>query len=203
MDVEIPFTRWEPVTVNQVQQLFTHAPFAWGLAGGYAIEQFLGEWIREHADIDIVVFRDEQLLLQRWLAGWRLCSADPPGCLRPWKENEYLPFGIHDIWGHQHGAQVWQLQIMLCEVEGSEWFSRHNPLIRGPRSDLLVAYQNIPCVWVEVQLLYKARHPLPKDEQDFQACLPWLSTEAKQWLRDQIRILYPEGNPWLLFLENG
>lgn len=203
MDVEIPFTRWEPITVNQVVRLFTHAPFAWGLAGGHAIEQFLGKAIREHGDIDIVVFRDEQLLLQRWLAGWQLYAADPPEGLRPWKENEYLPFGIHDIWGHQHVAQAWHLQIMLSEVEGNEWFSRQSPLIRGPRSDLLVAYHDIPCVRVEVQLLYKARHHLPKDEQDFQACLPLLSTEAKQWLRDNIRMLYPEGNKWLKFLANG
>ena len=203
MDIEIPFTSWEAITVDQVLLLFTHAPFAWGLAGGHAIEQFLGKAIREHADIDIVVFRDEQLLLQRWLAGWRLYAADPPGCLRPWEENEYLPFGIHDIWGHQLGAQAWQLQIMLNEVEGSEWFSRHDPHVRGLRSDLFVPYQSIPCVRVEVQLLYKARHILPKDEQDFQACLPLLSTEAKQWLRDSIRILYPDGNPWLKFLAEG
>ncbi len=96
--------------------------------------------------------------------------------------------------------RAWQLQIMLNEVEGKEWFSRRNHLIRGQRSDLLVVYDGIPCVRIEVQLLYKARNPRPKDELDFQACLPLLSPEAKRWLNEHLRLLHPEGHKWLVFL---
>jgi hypothetical protein len=193
----IPYTNWKPLSDVEVVSLFNNAPFKWFLAGGYAIEQFLGESIRTHDDIDVMVFRDDQLRLQHWLNGWELYAADPPGTLRKWVEEEYLPFGIHDIWGHRTGSQAWQLQLMLAEVEGDEWFSRRNSLIRGRRDELIQRYNDIPCVRVEVQLMYKAKGLRPKDELDFQACLPKLSNEAKLWLKDSLLLLYPEGHPWL------
>jgi hypothetical protein len=200
MHVDIPDSMWRPLSVAEVVQLFAHAPFIWGLGGGYAVEQFLGTSIRTHSDIDVVVFRDEQLPLQRWLAGWRLHASDPPGTLRPWAADESLPLGIHDIWGHRVGARAWQLQIMLAEGDADEWFSRHSSLIRGERGDLIVDYHGIPCVRIEVQLLYKARNCRPKDERDFDACLPLLHPDARQWLADHVRLLYPEGHPWLPYL---
>ena len=92
---------WQPLASTGIVRVFADAPFCWGLAGGYAIEQFLGTSIRDHADADVMVYRDEQRPVQRWLTDWRLFAADPPGTLRPWADNEYLPCGIHDIWGHR------------------------------------------------------------------------------------------------------
>ena len=198
---DIPYTSWEPLTVAQAVHLFRDAPFEWGLAGGYAVEQFVGKPIRPHSDIDVIVFRDQQQLVQHWLKDWHLYAADPPGTLRPWLTNEYLPYGIHDIWGYQTDTRAWQLQIMLAEVEDGEWFSRRSQLIRGQRNDLLVMYHEIPCVRIDVQLMYKAHHLLSKDESDFQASLPLLRPQAKRWLKAQLRLLYPEGHPWLTRLE--
>ena len=56
----IPYETWQPLSVAEAVALFADAPFGWGLAGGYAVEQFLGRAIRPHADIDIGVFRDQQ-----------------------------------------------------------------------------------------------------------------------------------------------
>lgn len=61
----IAYDVWEPLTVAEAVDLFTNAPFSWGLGGGYAVEQFLGRAIRPHADLDIVVFRDQQRQAQR------------------------------------------------------------------------------------------------------------------------------------------
>lgn len=198
MTIEIPFDSWSPLSVNQLLAVLADAPFDWCLAGGYAIEQFLGAPIRSHSDIDIIIFRDEQLSLQSWLKNWQLYAADPPGTLRTWHEGEFLPVGIHDIWGHQIGATAWQLQIMLTEVEGTQWFSRRNPLIRGKRKDMLTVYNGIPCIRPEIQLLYKAKNQRPKDNQDFYACLPHLDMGAKVWLKDCLMILYPDGHDWLI-----
>ncbi len=196
-NVPIPYQQWTPLSVTEVVTRFANAPLRWCLAGGCAVEQFLGFPIREHSDIDIVIFRDEQRQAQRWLKGWRLYAADPPGTLRPWLEGEALPFGIHDIWGHQQGSTAWQLQIMLAEVERNEWVSRRDPRIRGRRDDLIAIYNGVPCVRIDVQLLYKAKQPRPKDELDFQASLPRLSVDEKQWLKDKLCLLHPSGHPWL------
>jgi len=41
MSQEILFSQSQPLSVNELKQIFGKAPFAWGLAGGYAIEQCL------------------------------------------------------------------------------------------------------------------------------------------------------------------
>ncbi len=197
---DILHKNWRPLSVTQVAGLFGDAPFAWCLAGGYAIERFVGVVIRPHDDIDIIVFRDEQLRLQDWLGSWRLYVADPPGTLRQWYKDEFLPVGVHDIWGHQAGVDAWQMQIMLMEAEGSEWYSRRNPLVRGERANLMTLIDGVPCIRLEIQLLYKSRNPRTKDQQDFYACLPMLNPQAKHWLRQNLTLLYPEGHDWLALL---
>jgi hypothetical protein len=194
---QIPYHRWQPLSIAEVTHVFEGAPFVWGLAGGYAIEQFIGRSIRDHSDIDVLVCRDNQLELQTWLdKDWTLYAADPPGSLRLWKRAEYLPQGIHDIWAHRTQCQSWQMQLMLMEVAENRWFSRRNHLIGGDRADLIVLYGGIPCVRVEVQLLFKSKDRRPKDLADFHACLPKMTEDAKEWLFNQLHVLYPEGHPW-------
>ncbi|MCB9458317.1 MAG: amino acid transporter [Anaerolineaceae bacterium] len=193
----IPFNNWQPISLEQTIALFDGAPFTWFIAGGYAVELFLGHSIREHDDVDVVVFREDQLAAQSWLKGWRLYAADPPGTLRPWLQDEFLPFGVHDIWGHRDGKQHWEMQLMLAESEHDRWFARFDEGIGGPRNDLFTTYNDVPSIRIEVQLLYKCRRPRPKDEADFAACLPLLSDDQCQWLATYIRRLFPDGHPWL------
>lgn len=117
-EYQIPLSNWHPLSPADVSQLFAKSPFTWAISGGYVTEQFLGRSIREHSDMDIAVFRDEQLRVQSWLADWQIYAADPPGTLRLWHNQEYLLYGIHDIWGHRLHQQAWELQIMLNEIDG-------------------------------------------------------------------------------------
>jgi hypothetical protein len=195
--VIIPDHHWQPLPLADTVKLFADASCTWCIGGGYAIELFFGAPIRDHGDTDVVVFRDQQLQAQRMLTGWQLFAADPPGTLRPWIDGEYLPFGIHDIWCHRAHVQAWELQIMLAEVDGDYWFMRRNPQIRGRRDNLVVVYGGVPCVRVEVQLLFKARSCRPKDVLDFNACLPRLPADARQWLRANLLLLNPAGHTWL------
>lgn len=193
----IPFEQWQPLSLPETLSLFADAQFAWAVGGGYAVEQFLGKAIRAHEDMDIVIFRDEQLVVQAWLKDWRLYAADPPGTLREWRDGEVLPKGIHDIWAHRPEVEAWQFQFMVAEVEGDEWFSRRDPRVRGKRAALFEEYNGVRCVRIEAQLLYKAKGRRPKDVLDFHAAAPRMTAEARGWLRDNLMLLYPEGHPWL------
>ena len=73
--------------------------------------------------------------------------------------------------------------------------------VRGARKDLLVRYGGLPCVRIDVQLMYKARGNRPKDQIDFQASLPLLTPEARAWLRQALRFEYAGSHPWLAALE--
>ena len=192
----IDLDNWSPLAVEDVYQLFSGAPFDWCLAGGYAVEQFVGRSLRGHVDIDVVIFRDQQATVRAWLEDWRLYAADPPGKLRLWSEDEYLPVGVHDIWGHRPEVHAWELQIMLQEVDDQTWIFRRDDRIRGSRASFIDRSGNMPVIRAEIQLLYKAQHRLSKDEVDFQACLPLLDPGAKDWLRTRLELLYPAGHPW-------
>jgi hypothetical protein len=184
-------------------RLFKNAPFSWGLAGGYAIEQFVGQPIRDHGDIDVLVFRDNQLLLQTWLSEWELSAADPPGDLREWRTGEYLPSGINDIWAHRKSVQYWEIQFMFMEVAGDAWYSKRSDSVRGHREELIEQYGGVPCVRVEVLLLFKSKNPRPKDFVDIQTCLPKMTVSSKQWLFDNLQVVNPDGHPWQnLIFEN-
>jgi hypothetical protein len=78
-----------------------------------------------------------------------------------------------------------------------EWISRRGSKIRDPHDTLLVDYNGLPCVRIEVQLLYKARGARPKDQTDFAACLSQLDPLAKQWFIDELTVLCSDGHPWL------
>ncbi len=203
MAAPIPDHRWQPLSAAEAAALFCQAPFAWAFGGGYAIEHFVGHNFRPHEDVDIMIFRDQHLMTQQWLDGWLLYAADPPGTLRPWQPDEVLPFGVHDIWAHQPESDAWQFQFLVAEVDGNEWFFRKNPLIRGPRAQLIQTYAGQPCVRIEVQLFYKSRGTRAKDLQDFRACLPLLTPDAKVWLRNAIEVYFPEGHPWHAQLSDG
>ncbi|MFC7466871.1 nucleotidyltransferase domain-containing protein [Actinomadura keratinilytica] len=82
--IEAPYGAWEPASVTEVASLFSPLCEPWWIAGGYAVELAVGRAFRAHADIDVLLLREDQLAAQRALAGWEWWAADPPGALRPW-----------------------------------------------------------------------------------------------------------------------
>jgi aminoglycoside-2''-adenylyltransferase len=180
---DTPWGRWDPAPLADVSALFSALTCPWWIAGGYAIELAVGHAYREHADIDVLLLRRDQLAVQRQLATWQWWAADPPGTLRPWERAEVLPPGVHDIWCRPGPADPWRIQIMLDGSDGLDWVSRRDPRVRRPIDELgLVSPEGIPYLAPEVQLFYKAKDRRPKDEQDFSAVLPALDGRRRRWL---------------------
>jgi len=48
----------------------------------------------------------------------------------------------------------------------------------------------------EIQLLHKAPGHRPKDQRDFETCLPVLDAAARTWLISALEIAHPE-HPWI------
>jgi hypothetical protein len=174
---------WEPAPLSEVVELFSAVRAPWWIAGGYAIELAVGRAFREHADIDVLLLRRDQLAIQEALASWEWWAADPPGKLRPWRRGELLPPGVDDVWCRPSASAPWRIQFMLDESEGAEWVSRRNLAVRrevGLLGSVTVA--GVPYLAPEVQLFAKAHGTRPKDEQDFAAALPVLDDSQRQWL---------------------
>jgi hypothetical protein len=174
-------------------------PHPWWVAGGFAIEAFLGRSVRDHADIDAGLLHRDHAALRSHLAAWEPHLADPPGTLSPWLPGEQVPPHVHDIWVRRDTSDAWRFQYMLDDADGDDWLFRRDPRIRRPLADLTFERDGIRYLAPEIQLLYKARGQRPKDEIDFAAIFPALSGEQHAWLYNALSLAHP-GHPWLAAL---
>jgi hypothetical protein len=191
-------TSWKPASLSEVAELFSACEAPWWVAGGYAVELAAGRALREHADIDVLLLRRDQLAAQEVLAGWEWWAADPPGTLRRWAPGETLPPGVHDIWCRPSAGEPWRIQVMLDEHTASgDWVSSRNSRIRRPISTIGARSETgVPYLVPEIQLFYKAKDPRPKDETDFAAIRPLLTGAQRTWLHEAVVTTYGD-HPWL------
>jgi hypothetical protein len=175
------------MTPAEATELLRDLPARWWITAGWAIELHVGRPIREHKDVDVLVLRSDQLLLQRHLSGRELLIAHE-GRFEPWPAGTPLELPFHNVWAGEG------LQFLLGEEENGTWWYRRDERIRLPIAELgLVTGAGIPYVRPEVVLLFKSKSPEPHDEADLEAALPALDAESRDLLRDWL----PAGHPWL------
>jgi hypothetical protein len=195
-------TLWTPLSVDAVVEVMRGAGFLWCLAGGHAIERVVGRGYRQHEDIDVVVLRSQLSRVQEWFHDWHLAAADTQGCLRAWESGEKLPWRIHDMWGHRREAPGWELQLMIQEDDAQSWYFRRDDRVYGDIADLVTIVDGVPCLRMDLQLLYKSKSARLRDEADFQHLLPHLSDAERQTLAEWLRLTSPNGHLWIEALED-
>ena len=190
---------WDPLSVDEVADLLSPVCFPWWIAGGWAIDLFLGRQTRPHRDTDVLVRRDDQLSLQEYLVKleWDLHKTHQPG-LKPWPPGEFQNRPVNDIWIRKAPELPWVLQIMLLDTDGDRWVFRRDPSIYGPIESLgLRTAAGIPYLRPEIQLLYKAKSATStKDQVDFDLTVPELSRDAQRWLLQCLERRFAGGHQW-------
>jgi hypothetical protein len=169
----------------------------WFVAGGWALDLFAGKQSREHKDIDLAIWREDQHELRMFLGQWSLFKA-VDGHLVPWAHDETLEKPIHEV--HAHLGER-RLEFLLNEQQNGMWLYRRDLAVSLPQESLgRVSGQGVPYLAPEVVLLYKAKAPRKVDELDFTNTQPRLDPEAARWLAGAIAVCYP-GHPWLARLQ--
>lgn len=193
---------WKPLSPNEVCRLFSGLTVPWWIAGGWAIDLFVGRQTRSHGDIDVLIRRQDQLEVQQYLSDWDLYKTQQPG-LKPWPKGEFLKLGVNDIWCRRTPESPWSLQLMLLETKGNSWVFRRDPVITGPLDSLGKRTDSgIPYLSSEIQLLYKAKAgTLDRNKADFEVAVPIMSQEARSWLLGCLKRLFPDGHEWLTRLK--
>lgn len=198
---------WQPWSPQEVAAFFASLHVPWWIAGGWAIDLFLGQKTREHEDIDVQVLRRDQHAVRTLFGSWDIQAALPPPRdeawpFRSWNPNEVLDQDIHDIWCRPAATQPWALQLMIADTRDDGLVFRRDPAIVRPLATVgSVTPEGIPYLAPEIQLLYKAKGLRPKDEADFMRALPALDQKRRQWLVNALAIVHP-GHPWLSQLAN-
>jgi hypothetical protein len=190
---------WEPITPHDVAQLLRGLPASWWIAGGAAIELFLGRRTRRHYDLDLAILRPDQLALRRHLAGWELCVASPDRRLEQW-DGRALELPIERFWARPEPGAPWWFDGHLEEVRDDRWVYRRDERIWLPLSRFgCRTVDGLPYLAPEVALFYMLINPMPKAKTDFRAACPHLSPERRDWLRAALALVQP-GHPVLPLL---
>jgi len=194
-----PLDRWRDSMPAEVGQWLVGPTPPWWIAGGWAVDLHLGRQTRPHVDLDAGCFRDELAEIRRALDGWEFYAAHDGTLTR--LGTEQVPAACaNSVWCHPAGADLWWLQLLLEERDGTDWVFRRCRSVRRPAKQLTLATPDgVRYLRPEIQLLYKAKAAREKDRADLNALLPALATEERAWLADAIATCHPD-HEWLGFL---
>lgn len=196
-DGTTPEPRWEPLGLEELRQLFGSVTAPWWVAGGRALDMFIGHETRKHDDIEIAVLRRDQHAFREALAKWDVQIAHA-GELIPWKRGEAIKDPAHHAaWARESASGPWRLELLFEESDGKRWMYRREPRIGLNVADLgRRDADGIQFMRPEVTLLYKSKSPRPVDETDFLYALPRLDVAQKGWLSGALYTVDPQ-HRWL------
>ena len=199
-----------PSDVAWLADVMSSYPARWSLCGGWAVDAWLGRVSREHGDVDLSVFVEDQQDLYEHLRDWQLLAHDAAWAPGPndqwWTGTPRLgfPSHIHARAPERAGevpkngiampADGFLLDIQIDDRDGDAWVLHRDPEISIPfERGVRATAWGLPTASPEVLLFFKARDLRRRDRTDFAALLPLLSVEQRAWLRDAIDAI---GHPW-------
>lgn len=187
---------WDPLSPQQAAELLAGLDVSWWIAGGWAIDLFLGRQTRPHADLDIALLRGTEPALRDRLPTWDIQIAHE-GQFIPW-DGGPLSRPHHQFWARQDPGSRWAVEFMLEEHRDDVWIYRRDPAVRMPVTRLAhTTDDGFPYLRPEIALLYKAKRASEaRNAADFDAALPSLTQEQRRWLRDALTQAHP-GNDWI------
>lgn len=192
---------WEPLSPKELKDTLRNLNCQWSIAGGWAIDLFMGQQSRKHDDIDVIINRADQFEIQKALKDWELWIADPPGTLRPWRPSEFIGKGLQDIWCRPSKNEPWRIQIMLYDVDNEEWLFKRDESIRKKLKEALITSKDgYSILSPEIQLLYKSKALRDKDKFDFENVLRTMSEVQKTWLKHALVKVYDHKHEWIELL---
>ena len=208
-------------TLDRVSESMSSFPGAWSLCGGWAVDLWLGRQTRDHGDVDITIFSDDQAQLFEHLRDWNMVPHDAvtPDSREPWDGRPLvLPAHIHARppgevnrallmrWvtpPHSQAMDGLDFDLVFNAREGDSWLLCSEPRVPVPLACISGEGLTVPVVVPEVLLFYKATaywslpgYPREHDAADFNALLPVLSLDGREWLREAVSAVQPD-HPWL------
>ena len=192
---------WDALTPREGVVLLSAVHSPWWVAGGWALDLYLGRVSRAHKDLDIGIFRQDAASVVAALSGWEFFEARE-GVLSPLAVGVAPRAEVNSLWCKRANAAHWELELMLDESDGESWIFRRDPRITRLLSSAIRRNpEGIAYLAPEIQLLYKARATRAEDQADFSLVLRHLDRDARTWLRESLIRTDPE-HPWISLLKS-
>jgi hypothetical protein len=191
---------WRTLTPREAVVLLSVLRTPWWIAGGWALDLFLGKVTRAHHDLDVGIFRSDTAGVVTSLSGWEFFEAKD-GVLSALASDAAPRKEVNSLWGKRANRAQWELELMFDESDDKSWLFRRDVRITRPLSGAIRRNpEGIAYLAPEIQLLYKARATRPKDQADFDQVVPHLARESRTWLRESLLSVEPE-HVWIAMLD--
>ena len=184
---------------EDAMRLFDGLAARWWVAGGWAIDLWLGRQTRDHVDLDVAILRREQGAFWELLSGWDLHLGTAPDTVEPWSQRDVVPPPLHAVWCRPTSESDWAFEILLNDSQGDEWLFRRDHAVTMSLSRFGDQSGEVPYMRPEIVLLYKAKNLREHDHADFELARERLDTTAREWLRRALERVHP-GHEWLALL---
>jgi hypothetical protein len=196
--------QWDPWRPEQVARLLAEVDLPWYVAGGWAIDLFLGGERRTHEDIEVAVPNTRFDELADVLSGFEIFVITAHGEATPLANVRDRLMDTHQTWIREPSSGKWRFDLFREPSDGDTWICRREPAIRLPYEQVIERTDDgIPYGRPEIVLLFKAKHvDEAKNQADFEAALPRLEAPRREWLRAALERVHP-GHAWLDRLESA
>jgi hypothetical protein len=195
------YESWRTLTPFEAVPLLSPIRTPWWIAGGWALDLYLGKVTRSHKDLDIGIFRKDAAIVHAALPGWEFFEARD-GVLSRLAVGDAPRAEVNSLWCKRANAAQWELELMLDACDGEFWVFRRDARITYPLSSAIRRNpEGIAYLAPEIQLLYKARATRAQDQADFDHVAPHLDRDARTWLRDSLMSTGPE-HAWFSILKS-
>lgn len=166
----------------ELSRFLAPAGLEWYVAGGHAIDLFVGTTTRKHKDLDVVLFWEQRsTVIEYMLANqWRVFEPDQGDlyevkslnadrkvndniwCIDEGNPNYLLEslgnnrYGVTDCSVHQDKLDF--IEFLFNSKEQGKFIYKRNKMIQRPLQKALLCGQGIPFLAPEVILLYKSTY---------------------------------------------
>ena len=208
--------------LTEVKQLLQDAAFLWAVCGGFGLDLFLNEEIRNHGDMDICVFEENREMILRHMLerDWKVYEFRGMGKVRPMRDEQssepgrnllclkegcelirFYPCDERDQYHrffHTGIQELNYLEFLFNRAEKGEFLFDSGKGIRRNLTKAIRHRDEIPYLAPEIVLLYKASSAQDgKNHSDFERVYPRMNQDQQNWLLESLKALYPQGHPWI------
>ena len=178
-------------------------PCFWCVAGGWAIDLYLGKQTRPHDDIEIVALRTDYKTLFTQLNKYnpqKIINDGTHVSFLPWDgteiEADCIQLSTQTI---RHLEHEYAFDVLLTPSRHGKWVCRRNENIVLPFNDVIISTpHHIPILRQEIVLLFKAKYVREKDCMDYENVIDTLNKTQKKWFIENLRIIHPN-HDWAQF----
>ncbi len=199
-EIEALHAKWSSCwTPGEVAQRLTGISTPWYVAAGWALDLFRGRQTRAHGDIEIAIPAASFPEVRDRFPGYVFAAV---GSGRIWEDaTPEVLATVQQTWLRDPATGNYLLDVFREPHDGDTWICRRDERIRLPYSDIIHrTHDGIPYLAPELVLLFKAKHTRRKDQTDFEATVPHMTSTQREALAELLARVHP-GHRWIADLQ--